>query len=180
MLIGLVGQAQAGKTTLGDYLKDKYGFTKFAFADPLKQMLINADLITYEEAYINKTIRSRELLQKIGTGIFRNQIDKDFWVKEAEKTLKKSMILMVEKENVVIDDIRFPDESELIKKYNGIIVKVVRENHSDNITNSDHESEKYVDIIPYKYLITAKSGEIGLLQFQMDIVMTSEGTVFKL
>lgn len=172
MLIGLVGKAQAGKTTIGNYLKDKYGFVKLAFADPLKEMLIKADLITYEEAYVNKTPRSRELLQKIGTGIFRNQISKDYWVEAAKDILECNFQIMGElTKNIVFDDIRFPDEAELIKRYNGVIVKVVRENHYDNITNSDHESEKLVGSILYDFLITAKSGEIDSLKTQMDRII---------
>lgn len=172
MLIGLVGHVQAGKTTIGNYLKDKYGFTKLAFADPLKEMLIKADLVTYEEAYVNKTPRSRELLQKIGTGIFRNQIDKDYWVEAAKHMLECNFQIMRElTNNIVFDDIRFPDEAGLIKDYNGVIIKVVRENHFDSITSSNHESEKAVDTILYDYLITAESGEIEVLKLQMDRIM---------
>ena len=39
MIIGVMGQARAGKDTLADYLVRKYGFVRIAFADPIKRAL---------------------------------------------------------------------------------------------------------------------------------------------
>lgn len=73
-IIGLTGHAGAGKSTLAEYLCTKYGFSRLAFADALKGMLITAGMCTHDECYHEKTERSRWLLQKIGTEIFRKQV----------------------------------------------------------------------------------------------------------
>ena len=82
ILIGLVGKKNSGKTTVADYLAEKYSFTKISIADPLKQMIVKAGLASYEEVYKTKPPYVRELLQKIGTDIFRKQVDDNFWVKK--------------------------------------------------------------------------------------------------
>ena len=166
MLIGFTGAAQAGKTTIGNYLVKKYKFTKFAFADPLKAMLINAGLITYEEAYKTKTKNSRMLMQKIGTEIFRNQVDKNYWVKEAEKQLKQYRNEFID--NITIDDVRFPDEADFIVNSRGFLIKVVRTSFEDGMTDASHESERYVCTLPYCFTLEAKSGNIESLYKQMD------------
>ena len=38
-LIGLLGRKQSGKDTLGNYLVDKYNYKRYAFADPIKDIL---------------------------------------------------------------------------------------------------------------------------------------------
>ena len=42
VIIGLAGQAGAGKDTVADYLEQRYGFIKFAFADALYLQVQNA------------------------------------------------------------------------------------------------------------------------------------------
>jgi hypothetical protein len=37
-VVGITGFKRHGKDTTGDYLCEKYGFTKLAFADPLKEI----------------------------------------------------------------------------------------------------------------------------------------------
>jgi len=37
MIVGLTGQAQAGKDTTAEYLKEKYGFERIGMADPMKR-----------------------------------------------------------------------------------------------------------------------------------------------
>ena len=43
-LIGLVGAAQTGKSTIAKHLVQKAGYVRFAFGDPLKQMLLDAGM----------------------------------------------------------------------------------------------------------------------------------------
>ncbi len=47
-LIGLVGRAGAGKTTVAKHLCERYGFVRVAFGDPLKVMLLNAGMCSRE------------------------------------------------------------------------------------------------------------------------------------
>lgn len=84
----------------------------------------------------------RELLQQFGTEVCRN-IDKNFWIKALFMNYKKS-------DNWIIPDVRFINEADSIKKYNGIIIKVIR--NSNNLDK--HVSELEIDSINnYDYLI---------------------------
>jgi dephospho-CoA kinase len=38
MIIGLLGKAGSGKTTVANWLRDSYGAQKFSYAAPLKEM----------------------------------------------------------------------------------------------------------------------------------------------
>ena len=103
---------------------------------------------------------SRWLLQKIGTEIFRKQIDPEFWVKQAGGIIESSI---EGGENLIIDDVRFPNEAEIIKKFDGLLVRTVREDFTDSLAGNTHESERYVMTIPVHFEIRAKSGEIAKL-----------------
>ena len=158
--IGLLGRAESGKTTVAKYLVEHHGFTRMAFADPLKEMLIQAGLCTREECYVAKTERSRELLQKVGTEIFRKQVHTDFWVQQIAKRVKESSAC-----RIVFDDLRFPNEARWIRSYPGSkIVKLERIGHVDAVSGMTHESESLVDTIAADHVITVASGDIdGIL-----------------
>lgn len=130
ILIGLTGYARVGKDTVADYLVTEYGFTKLSMAAPLKRMLRTLDPYTAQqdgrepirvselwEALDGdeNAIKSsaygpeyRRLLQKLGTDCIRS-IDPDFWVKAMVQEIEESGA-----DRIVIPDVRFPNEGELI------------------------------------------------------------------
>ena len=75
---------------------------------------------------------ARELLQKFGTAI-REGVDSDFWVKLLLNNSKN--------EDIIIADVRFPNEVKTIKEAGGIIVRIERK----NIETSSHISETALD-----------------------------------
>jgi hypothetical protein len=165
ILIGLVGKAQSGKSIAAKYLVEKYNFKKVAFTDPLKEMLLRAGMCSREELYDKKTDQSRYLMQKIGTDIFRKQVDWNFWTKRMKKRL-----CYFRNFDIVIDDIRFHNEADLIRELDGIVVKIERENHVADSKADLHESEKLLESIYADQYISAKSGDIeGLLKQIGDI-----------
>jgi predicted nuclease with RNAse H fold/dephospho-CoA kinase len=84
LVIGLVGQIAAGKTTVAEYLRFKYGFTSMRFSKLI------------EEKY---NVSGRDDLQRVGL-----EIANDF---AKQKELSDFMLnKMNEKENYVIDGIR--------------------------------------------------------------------------
>jgi hypothetical protein len=121
MLVGICGKAGAGKDTIGDHLISEYGFEKIAFADPIKRLVKDVfvlddhtvyDRIAREEPLEQWGDRSvRELLQFIGTGLFREQVDPDIWVKSLWFRIQDS------DKNYVITDLRFPNEIESLSEY---------------------------------------------------------------
>jgi len=166
-LIGLTGNAGSGKSTVAKYLIDK-GFYKLSFSDPLKRMLIIAGISTYEDLYIKKSKIARWLMQKIGTDIVRNQIDRDFWIKK----LKENIDYLLQKNicQFVIDDVRFINEADFVKSYNGILIKIDR----DVLPYQgiyDHESESELYLIKCDYEIV-NNGSIDDLKNSVDNIIS--------
>ena len=164
IIIGFCGRCQSGKSELAN-ICEKYNFNKLSFATPLKQLvakLLNCtiedvnrlkntkidficdadkcDVISKEceiplnivnDTMLNKQFEnSRQILQFIGTNLIRNY-NNDWHVNK--------MKLMIDKDkNYVIDDVRFPNEANLIKELNGDLWFIVRPK-IDNVSN--HESE---------------------------------------
>jgi len=155
MIIGITGNKQSGKDTCAKYLVEKYNFLHLSFAEPLKKACkllfnLNEEQINgseKEEIDLFWKISPRRIMQFVGTEIFRDKIkelipniDSNFWIKLMEQQILK----LNPNTNIVISDVRFLNEVEFIRKYNGIIVKINRNNEIDN-----HLSEMEINkIIP--------------------------------
>lgn len=172
MLIGLVAKAQHGKSSVAKHLIDKYEFERKSFADPLKQMLIKAGLCTYEECYVEKTKQSRMLMQKIGTEVFREQVDSDYWINKFKLDSDFDQYSNKFTKDVVIDDLRFKNEARFIKDCGGTLIRIERINKDGSLylppnTDLSHKSESELDSIICDFTLRAKSG--GLKQLFSDI-----------
>lgn len=151
MIIGLTGYSGSGKDTIAQLLCDNYDFTRFAFADPLKEMMIKANLATREELYVTKPSHVRVLMQKIGTDLFRNQIDQNFWVIKMVRELKRFFKENGNDKNVVIPDARFANEADMIRYsfrpvrgIGGVIINVTRDSsvRTEHVSETEHEAIK--------------------------------------
>jgi len=160
MIIGLTGNKQTGKDTCANFLVKNYNFIQLSYAEPLKN--ICRTLFDFNEEQLNGTkkeeideywkITPRHAMQFIGTEFFRNQmeklipnIEKNFWI----KLMEQRIIKLKDKCNIVISDVRFLNEAELIRKYDGFIIKIIRNtNQYDN-----HPSEIETNKINFNYII---------------------------
>lgn len=124
-VIGLTGYAGSGKSTVANYLVERHGFTRLSFAAPLKKMLRTLDPymskygnrlseMDYSETELKEIFPEyRRLLQVLGTDCIR-AVDEDFWVKAA-------VAQMTDPEGkYVFDDVRFPNEAEVIKGFDRV------------------------------------------------------------
>ena len=142
--IAIIGKMCSGKTTVANYLmKINNDFVKLSFADKVKE--IAKDLFGMEK-------KDRKLLQMIGTKM--REIDKDIW---AKYTAKKANI----SEFVVIDDLRYKNEFDIVKKNGFKIIKLKISNElqlsrlkkeypdtwQNHISNCNHQSEIEIDLI---------------------------------
>lgn len=153
MIIGVLGHKYNGKDTIADHLVEKYKFKKICFAHALKDMAKQLFGLTDEQLYgEEKEVEDeywkttpRKLLQFVGTELFRKQFSKlcphvkeGIWVEIVKKKLLNTT------DNIVISDVRFQNELDMIHNLNGIIIKVKR----PSIKKVDyHESELGIDKI---------------------------------
>lgn len=148
-IIGLTGYAQSGKDTLAKILVDEYGYRRVAFADKIREFLyeINpmvacsptgylkdlVDLVGWDKAKQEPQVR--RLLQDLGVGA-RKLFGEQFWVAQALLNVSSS-------EKIVITDVRFTNEAESIKKYDG--AQVWRVKRSGVSAVNTHVSETEMD-----------------------------------
>lgn len=140
MIIGFVGFIGSGKDTAADYLVNFHGFRRDSFANTLKDAVAAVfgwDRVLLEgrtkEARewreqrdewwsnrLDKDITPRHILQYWGTEVCRNGFHDDIWIASLENKMRKTG------DNIVISDVRFPNEIKSIKAAGGKVVRVVR------------------------------------------------------
>jgi len=162
-LVGIIGKKGSGKSECSKILCEKYSFQRTSFADKLKQTV--SDLFDIplnflydpklKETYDNRWGKTyREIMQLFGTEVGRC-IYNDIWVYHVEKHLLQNPDL-----SFVIDDVRFKNEAVLIKKLNGLLIKVVRP--SNDIQKDFHKSETEQDEIEVDITILNNSSKEDL------------------
>lgn len=150
MLVGFCGKLGSGKSTIANMLAKKYDFEVRSFSEPLKWVCQDLYNFTDEQLYgdlkevvdprIGKS--PREILQWVGTDIFRLS-DPNFWVNIFELNYDRDL-------NIIVDDVRFPNEVDLIKKLGGIVIKI-NGNYRNNKERESHASE--IQELDYDYEI---------------------------
>jgi hypothetical protein len=136
--IALAGKMSTGKDTAVDYIINKYSGTKISFAQPIY------DILTYAQKVCGfKEEKDRKFLQIVGTEWGR-QKETNVWVRLAlEKALKQDG-------NVLISDVRFPNEFSAVKDDGWICIKLIRNCVGDERIGTGsvkHKSEVALDII---------------------------------
>ena len=139
MIIGLVGFIGSGKGTVRDILVRQHGYHGFAFADALKDSVAtifmwprgllegdsNASRAFRERVDVwwshklGYEVTPRLILQKMGTEACRAGIADNIWIAALEKRIHGY-------EDVVVSDVRFPNEIDFVRSAGGKIVRVKR------------------------------------------------------
>ena len=144
MIIGVSGYKGAGKDTIANVLQTSFGFEKMSFAQPIKDIVHNTFGIDkailsgddgereFRETSIPEWfyLSPRDMMQKIGMA-FRDNLNKDIWVKVLENKIKNT------KKNIVIPDVRFQNELDMINNY-GFCVGVKRPGYNGDAHRSEH------------------------------------------
>lgn len=132
-LVGLCGPIGAGKTFAARYFERAAKFERMRFAEPLKRMLMAVGLDVEDVDGSRKETPSpllcgrtpRYAMQKLGTEFGRECIGPDFWV-EAWGGLADARLAAGAR--VVVDDVRFPNEVEAIRRRGGVVLRIERLN----------------------------------------------------
>lgn len=167
MIIGITGHAGAGKTTSAELIAsffDQYHVTIISFAKALKQFAMNLGWNGVKDA------KGRRLLQLLGTEVGRNCISEDIWCKHWKRNIKAAYDLGY---NLILsDDVRFPNEIDYIKKYNGKIIKIIGRGYTD--IDSTHGSESFIDSLLVDYTIS-NDGSIADLKIKLRTLIREIG-----
>jgi len=185
-VIGLGGKLRSGKDTIADYLVKKHGWIKLGMSDPLKEASIrNNQVIEIKPGEpLNVTgkrikhLRVSEIigavgydvakeiadyrahLQKLGTEVGRQLLGENTWVKVADDMIFERL---ADGSNVVITGIRFPNELNMINRYDrGELWYVDR---------PDEEAEGEV---------AAHASETSLIREDFEVFIENDGTLEEL
>lgn len=169
MLIAVLGRKSSGKDTFANYIINKYEFTKYSFADPLKKGIQHFFNLTDQQLTDEKLketidtrwgISPRKLFQIIGTDIFQNVLKE--YIPELSVNARNHWVILFNQwytsqksdMNVIIADARFLHEIEEIKKLGGKVIKIIRPQqiNSNMNKNDSHLSELEIDMIPDEFI----------------------------
>lgn len=141
-IVGLIGLIGSGKGTVASKLVNQYNFRQDSFASSLK----DACSVIFDwprEMLEGETPESREwrevidpwwseklhipnfspryALQILGTDVLRNHFNQDLWFITLQNRIRKNP-----NKNVVISDVRFPNEIKFVQEHGGLLVKINR------------------------------------------------------
>ncbi len=143
-LIALTGAAGSGKSTVAKYLsKQRIPFTRTKFSGTLKRMLMQIPCVTDDmiegslkeepqELFGGKT--TREVMQTLGTEWGRDSVYSKIWLDSWERSI-------CDLTYVVVEDLRYLNEAELVKDRGGEIWRVKRPDYQCNGHISETEME---------------------------------------
>lgn len=158
VIIGLSGRMGSGKDTAAAGVSRWLNFAVVHFADPLKlaaqRMFGFTDAQLYTGAGKNSLdlrwgVTPRDVLQRLGVGA-REIFGEDFWVKR---------LLMDLPPQVVVADVRFPNEAQAIKDRGGRVIRIERGPR----VPADHISETALDDWAFDAVIE-NDGTVAQLQ----------------
>lgn len=200
MIVGFVGFIGCGKDTAADYLVNYHEFRRDSFANTLKDAI--AHIFGWDRTLLEgRTKESREwresvdqwwakrlgisnltprwILQHWGTEVCRNNFHDDIWIASLENKLRKT------KDNIVISDVRFPNEMKAIRNSGGIVVRIKRGpepewyEHAVNANKGDRHLGWALGKHHLEQL-GIHSSETAWVGLPVDFEITNDGTIINL
>lgn len=168
-ILGITGKMFSGKDTVAEFLHFAFRNSRItSFAYPMKQMMIDYFGFTHDDLYTIEGKNSyndfwgmtnRDALQKIGTECFRNNFHTDTWLKTMEVNIINNPTKLI-----IIPDVRFPNEAELVHALDGSILKIVRDDVVRDPKQMTHASETMIDQISYDMLLINNKDKASLFE----------------
>jgi hypothetical protein len=126
MIIGLTG-----KDSVANILVEQHGYTRFAFADKIRELLIETNPLIRDGFRVESVVSAygwdqakilfpeiRHLLQSLGVGA-RKLLGDDIWIYQVLKDVHPT-------DKIVISDVRFINEAECISARGGDMWRIKR------------------------------------------------------
>ncbi len=181
VLIAFTGKAGAGKGTAALALHGQTSCIT-SIAEPLKNAASQLFHFTSQQLYDQQEKEKidprwgkspREILQWLGTDVLRNQFDKEIFTKLLQYRVCS---LCEEYDHVIIDDVRYDNEAELIKQLGGVVIRIVRETDAPMTAHPNHESEHGIS----DSLVNATIENNGSIEeFELKVIATVNGLHMK-
>ena len=167
MKIALLGKMGSGKSTCAKYLKEKYNFEIHSFGSPVKK---------FAKEIFNDNTKNRSLIQDFAQKV--KEIDPNVWVNYLINNANFS-------KNIVVDDLRFPNEFEVLKANGFLIIKLdiskefqelrLKTTYPDNfqthLNRRNDISESFTDILENDYIYKVDSDNIENLYSFLDSII---------
>lgn len=136
--IGIIGKARSGKDTAADYLVRTNGYTRLAFADPLKEMILSINPLVPTTTSVH--VRAVTLIRDVGweyakdtypevrrllqnTGQTVRAYDEQFWLTAMRRKLSNAEASNIP---VVVTDVRYENEADMLRARGFKLVRIVR------------------------------------------------------
>lgn len=184
MLIGLTGKKRSGKDTVAARLVEEHGFTRLAFADALREACLGLDpyvLAPGEDSdrHWRDFVRLSEVIEQEGWeeakrypdvrrtlqnyGVAIREIVPSFWL---DIVRDKAVDVLADGGHVVITDVRFPNELDLVAEFDGFHVNVTR---AGLVSTDQHVSETALDdVVGLADVTIANDGSLAELAANVD------------
>jgi hypothetical protein len=200
MIVGFVGFIGSGKDTAADYLVNFHGFRRDSFANTLKDAV--AAVFGWDRTLLEgRTKEAREwreqvdpwwaerlgmpnltprwVLQFWGTEVCRHGFHDDIWIASVENKMRKTT------DNIVISDVRFPNEIQAIHNAGGKVIRVRRGPEPEwyDAAVSANKGERHLGwALGRKKLADLKihASETAWVGGNIDVTISNDGTIDEL
>jgi len=109
----------------------------------------------------NECMTVREVLQFVGTELFRTQMDPDVWVKSVYRKPWE------ENDIVIVADCRFPNEAAFAKEH-GLLISIERDT---GLISDGHASETALDAYKDYHYIVDNNGSFDELRMHLEAIL---------
>ena len=192
MIIGFCGFIGSGKDTVADYLVNFHEFRRESFANTLKDAV--SAIFGWDRTMVEgrtkearewreqvdpwwaqrlamPTLTPRWVLQYWGTEVCRKTFHDDIWIASLENKLRTS------KDNIVVSDVRFPNEIKAIKNLGGKIIWVKRgelPSWYDTAVSANTGSNLHINEMKMNQIHASEWAWVGT---SFDHEVTNDGTI---
>lgn len=191
-VIGFVGFIGSGKDTAADYFINFHGFRRDSFANTLKDAVAcvfgwdrtmlegrTAEARAWREQVDSwwahrlniPHLTPRWILQYWGTEVCRGGFHDDIWIASLESRLRSSS------DNIVISDVRFPNEISAIHRAGGQVVRIVRGNDPEWYETAQRANAGSTNDLASMQLLQIHSSEWSWIGDSIDREIDNNGSI---